>query len=73
MIIVINISFHYDPIDKSKKTVSSRPATMTYLVDRPSHIRIDDFPKAIADAIYLLSFSPMLGAVKSDLDNYDKQ
>ena len=67
------IEFHYNPKEKNThKFVEEKPAVITYLVDTPEAISIERLVHAIADAIYLLAFSPMLSSVKSDMDNYGK-
>ena len=67
------IAFHYDPRNKSRRTVSRRPYDLVYLVDRPGSFSLDEVGEALADASYLQVFSPILGDQQADYDNYTKE
>ncbi|UJR82252.1 tubulin-like doman-containing protein [Sandaracinus amylolyticus] len=67
------IAFHYDPRNKSRKTVARRPYDLVYLVDRPASFSLDEVGEALADASYLQVFSPILGDQQADYDNYTKE
>ena len=67
------ITFHYDPRNKSNKTVTRRPYDILYLVDRPSRFSVGDVGEALADATYVQIFSPILGEQQGDYDNYTKE
>jgi hypothetical protein len=66
-------TFHYDPRNKHKTTVTRRPFDLVYLVDRPSDFSIDGVGAALADATYVQIFSPILGDQQADYDNYTKE
>ncbi|MBX3250359.1 MAG: hypothetical protein KF901_24490 [Myxococcales bacterium] len=67
------ITFHYDPRNKAKKTVTRRPYELIYLVDRPERFSIENVGGALADATYVQVFSPILGEQQGDYDNYTKE
>ncbi len=67
------LTFHYDPRNKSKRTVERRPYDLVYLVDRPEHFSVDNVGGALADATYVQIFSPILGEQQGDYDNYTKE
>ena len=67
------LTFHYDPRNKHKTTVSRRPFDLVYFVDRPSDFSVDDVGEALADATYVQIFSPILGDQQADYDNYTKE
>lgn len=67
------VTFHYDPRNKHKTTVSRRPFDLVYLVDRPSELSVDDVGEALSDATYVQVFSPILGDQQADYDNYTKE
>ncbi len=67
------LTFHYDPRDKSKRTITRRPYDILYLVDRPSRFSVGDVGEALADATYVQIFSPILGEQQADYDNYTKE
>ncbi len=67
------VTFHYDPRNKSKTTVTQRPYELVYLVDRPERFSVDNVGGALADASYVQVFSPILGEQQGDYDNYTKE
>ncbi|MCB9593044.1 MAG: hypothetical protein H6719_09955 [Sandaracinaceae bacterium] len=66
-------TFHYDPRNTHKRTVSRRPYDLVYVVDRPKHFSVDDVGEALSDATYVQIFSPILGDQQGDYDNYTKE
>ena len=67
------LAFHYDPRNKHKRTVTSRPYDLLYLVDRPQTYSLDDVGGALADATHVQLFSPMIGDQQADYDNYTRE
>lgn len=67
------LTFHYDPRNKSKVRVDRRPYDIMYLVDRPDRFSVDNVGGALADACYVQIFSPILGEQQADYDNYTKE
>ena len=67
------VTFHYDPRNKAKTTVTRRPYDLVYLVDRPERFSIENVGGALADATYVQIFSPILGEQQGDYDNYTKE
>lgn len=70
---VDELTFHYDPRNKHKQTVTRRPYDLVYVVDRPKSFSLDDVGEALADATYVQIFSPILGDQQADYDNYTKE
>ncbi len=66
-------TFHYDPRNKHKTTVTRRPYDLVYVVDRPQTFSLDDVGEALADATYVQIFSPIIGDQQADYDNYTKE
>jgi hypothetical protein len=68
------LEFHFDPgaRERDRQVVDQRPFNLVYLVDRPDQISIDKYEHAVADAIYLQVYSPLLGAQEGEYDNYEK-
>lgn len=67
------LTFHYDPRNKHKRTITRRPYDLLYLVDRPQAYSLDDVGEALADATYVQIFSPIIGDQQADYDNYTKE
>lgn len=67
------LTFHYDPRNKSKTTVTRRPYDIMFFVDRPDRFTVGNVGGALADATYVQIFSPILGDQKADYDNYTKE
>ncbi len=68
-----DITFHYDPRNKSRTKVTRRPFDLVYLVDRPQSFSLEEVGEALADASYVQIFSPILGDQQADFDNYTKE
>jgi hypothetical protein len=68
-----SITFHYDPRNKSRRTVDRRPYDLVFVVDKPSGFSLDNVGEALADASYVQVFSPILGEQQGDYDNYTKE
>ncbi len=64
--------FHYNPQRRHQTEVEEKPYDFVYIADKPSTFEIEEYKNAIADAAYLLLYSPLLGAQESNLDNYEK-
>lgn len=64
--------FHYNPNNPHEPRVTDKPYDFVYLADKPTTFEIQQYKNAIADAAYLLLYSPILGAQASDYDNYEK-
>lgn len=58
--------------DRRVPTVSTRPFFLAFLFDRPPHLGLPDAQAAIADATYLQVFTPVIGNLAGELDNYEK-
>jgi hypothetical protein len=67
------LTFHYDPRNKHRRTVTRRPCDLVYVVDRPQAFSLDDVGEALADATYVQIFSPIIGDQQADYDNYTKE
>ncbi len=65
-------AFHYNPNAKHAPHVEDKPYDFVYLADKPTMFEIGAYKNAIADAAYLLLYSPIIGAQASDYDNYEK-
>ena len=52
--------------------VKARPFFLSFLFDRPAHVSLPDFEKAIGDASYLQIFTPIMDNLTGELDNYEK-
>ncbi|NVB40385.1 hypothetical protein G6O69_21275 [Pseudenhygromyxa sp. WMMC2535] len=70
---VDELTFHYDPRNKHKVSVTRRPYDLLYVVDRPQTFSLDDVSEALADATYVQIFSPIIGDQQADYDNYTKE
>lgn len=64
--------FHYNPLKAHQPKVDDKPYDFVYIADKPTMFEIREYKNAIADAAYLLIYSPILGAQASDYDNYEK-
>ncbi len=64
--------FHYNPQRSHQPLVEDKPYDFVYIADKPTMFEIREYKNAIADAAYLLIYSPILGAQASDYDNYEK-
>lgn len=62
----------HDPMHRDRATVTHRPFSICYLVDKPGDLAIERYTEAVADASFLQVFSTLLGAQSSEYDNYDK-
>ncbi|MCA9700644.1 MAG: hypothetical protein KC431_24165, partial [Myxococcales bacterium] len=67
------LTFHYDPRNKHRTSVTRRPYDLLYVVDRPQTFSLDDVGEALADATYVQIFSPIIGDQQADYDNYTKE
>ncbi len=67
-----SVEFHCNPNNPHAPHVKDKPYDFVYLADKPTTFEIDAYKNAIADAAYLLLYSPILGAQASDYDNYEK-
>lgn len=65
-------AFHYNPNNTHQSEVDDKPFDFIYLADKPTKFEIGEYKNAIADAAYLLLYSPIIGAQASDYDNYEK-
>lgn len=65
-------TFQYNPQRRHQPEVDDKPFDFVYLADKPTVFEIKEYKNAIADAAYLLLYSPILGAQASDYDNYEK-
>ena len=66
------IDFQYSPNVAHDSRINKTPSALTYIVDRPTGISIENIEHAIADAVYLLVYTPMLVKVEQVLDNFEK-
>lgn len=64
--------FHYNPLRAHTPKVTDKPYDFVYVADKPTLFEVGAYKNAIADAAYLLLYSPILGAQASDYDNYEK-
>lgn len=64
--------FHYNPNNPHEPKVKDKPYDFLYIADKPTTFEITEYKNAVADAAYLLLYSPILGAQASDYDNYEK-
>ncbi|HEX6158931.1 MAG TPA: tubulin-like doman-containing protein, partial [Thermoanaerobaculia bacterium] len=66
--------FVYCRDENSRKVqiVSSRPFFISFVFDRPPHLSLPDSEAAIADASFLQIFTPVIGNVAGEYDNYEK-
>ncbi len=64
--------FHYNPLRSHEPNVTDKPFDFVYVADKPTLFEVSAYKNAIADAAYLLLYSPILGAQASDYDNYEK-
>ncbi|MEZ4459672.1 MAG: tubulin-like doman-containing protein [bacterium] len=64
--------FHYNPLRSHQPFVTDKPYDFVYIADKPTLFEVAAYKNAIADAAYLLLYSPILGAQASDYDNYEK-
>lgn len=67
-----SLELHYDPGNPTRTTITERPFSLAYLIDRPEAVSIERYEHAVADASFLQIFSPLLGAQAGEYDNYDK-
>jgi hypothetical protein len=64
--------FHYNPADPARTHVERMPFSFVYVVDLPAQMSIVHYKEAIADALYLQLFSPIIGTQQGEYDNYEK-
>lgn len=62
--------FHYNPSDRTRRTVTSKPFEVLWIVDRPESFSVSDPLLAAGDALYLQLFTPIYGEQAGDFDNY---
>jgi hypothetical protein len=53
--------------------VTGRPCFLSFILDRPPHLALPDAEAVIADAGYLQVFTPIIGNLAGELDNYEKE
>ncbi len=68
----VSEEFHYNPNNPHEPNVRDKPYDFVYIADKPTTFEITQYKNAVADAAYLLLYSPILGAQASDYDNYEK-
>ena len=68
----LKAEFHYNPNNPHEPDVKDKPFDFLYIADKPATFEINEYKNAVADAAYLLLYSPILGAQASDYDNYEK-
>jgi hypothetical protein len=61
-----------DEKEKSLPVVTSRPFYLGLIIDRANHLELPDLEPVVGDASFLQVFSPILGRISSEVDNYDK-
>lgn len=67
-----HVEFHYDPTHPERHSISGRPFSLCYLVDKPAEIAVERYTNAISDSAFLQVFSPIIGSQAGEYDNYDK-
>lgn len=65
-------TYHYNPERAHQPKVDDKPFDFVYIADKPTTFQVDEYKNAIADAAYLLLYSPLIGAQAGDYDNYEK-
>ena len=63
-------AFHYNPSDRSRRTVTAKPFEALWIVDRPESFSVPDVLAAAGDALFLQLFTPVYGVQAGDFDNY---
>ncbi len=66
------LRFHVNPMHAERTHVDRMPFLFCYLVDLPAQMSIAPYREAIADAVYLQLFSPIIGTQHGVYDNYEK-
>jgi hypothetical protein len=61
-----------DEKEQSLPTVRNRPFYLSLIVDRADHLELPDLEPLVGDASFLQVFSPILGRISAEVDNYDK-
>ena len=64
--------FWNDENAQNLPVVKKRPFHLTFILDRATHLEIPDLEGAVGDASFLQVFSPVLGRVTAEVDNYDQ-
>ncbi len=64
--------FWNNPVDRSLPVVKERPFYLSMLIDRPDHLELPELEPVVGDAAFLEVFSPVLGRMSAEVDNYDK-
>jgi hypothetical protein len=64
--------FHVNPAHPGQPHVDRMPFLFCYLVDLPAQMSIAPYREAIADAVFLQLFSPIIGTQHGVYDNYEK-
>ncbi|MEN9800648.1 MAG: hypothetical protein RL653_4345, partial [Pseudomonadota bacterium] len=62
--------FHFNPNDRSKRTVDTKPFEVLWVIDRPESFSVKDVLDAAADALFLQMYTPIYGEQAGDFDNY---
>jgi hypothetical protein len=63
-------AFHYNPSDRSRRTVTAKPFEALWIVDRPESFSVPKVLEAAGDALFLQLFTPVYGEQAGDFDNY---
>lgn len=66
------LEFHYNPNHPERTHVTGMPFTFCYILDLPAQMSVAPFREAIADAVFLQLFSPIIGTQQGEYDNYEK-
>jgi hypothetical protein len=61
-----------DERETALPTVKSRPFYLGLVIDRANHLELPDLEPVVGDASFLQVFSPILGRISAEVDNYDK-
>jgi hypothetical protein len=61
-----------DEQDPNIPTVKTRPFYLSLIIDRADHLELPELEPLVGDASFLQVFSPILGRVAGEVDNYDK-
>jgi hypothetical protein len=62
--------FHYNPNDRSRRTVDAKPFDILWVIDRPESFAVSNVLAAAGDALYLQLFTALYGEQAGDFDNY---
>src|SRR5262245_26965623 len=64
--------FWNDEREQGLPVVRNRPFYLSLLIDRADHLELPDLEPLVGDAAFLQVFTPILGRVSAEVDNYDK-